>query len=411
MDPIDDFHRSTDGDVGKWGPDPVGYGRLLRAQGNRTLRFGGASDFFGRLGSGLVDQPFMSSASERQPLAFNFDRSSAMWGVPGLLVTALCLNMAALKMPFLEIRVFPSATENYSIPHTISLMWSESLYLVAILIAAFSLVFPFIKISLLAAAWYAPIRHRTRGRLLALLGGLGKWSLLDVFVALVLIVLAHDQGSLFVTGVRPGLGLFLAAIILAMVSGDLMHRLHDGLEIQEETQPPAALRHRWWVHLVPVLAAGALISFIAAIASPYLKITAWYLTDRQYSIIDTVGTLFGDRNFIFGFVVVSFLVITPALRIVWIFLAWSQRNHPARLRRLIASLDILQRWAMLDVFGLAIGLFLLEGSNLVPIEHQSGVWLIVVAVGLNMVMARSARLLVSWAALRGNDVVVAPDKA
>lgn len=353
----------------------------------------------------------MSVTSERQPLAFYSDRSVALWGVPALLLTALSLNMSALKVPFLDIRVFPGATENYSIPHTISLMWSESLYLIAVLIAAFSLVFPFVKISLLTIAWYAPIRHRTRGRLLVALGGLGKWSLLDVFVALVLIVLAHDQGSLFVTGVRAGLGLFLAAIVLAMISGDLMHRLHDRLEIKEEPETPRPLRHPWLVHLVPVLAIGALISFIAAIASPYLKITAWYLTDRQYSIIETVGTLFADRNFIFGFTVVGFLVITPSLRIVWIFLAWSQRNHPVRLRKLIAGLDILQRWTMLDVFGLAIGLFLLEGSNLVPIEYQPGVWLIVVAVALNMVMARSARLLVSWAALRRVGVADEPDKA
>ena len=90
-----------------------------------------------------------------------------------------------------------------------------------------------LKISLLAIAWYAPIQHRTRGRLLVALGALGKWSLLDVFVALVLIVLAHDQGSLFVTGVRAGLGLFLGAIVLAMISGDLMHRLHDRIPTDE----------------------------------------------------------------------------------------------------------------------------------------------------------------------------------
>ena len=66
---------------------------------------------------------------------------------------------------------------------------------------------------------------------------------------------------------------------------------------------------------------------------------------------------------------------------------------------------------MLDVFGLAIGLFLLEGSNLVPIEHRPGVWMIVVAVVVNMVMARSAGLLVSWASLRGEPVADGLDKA
>ena len=383
----------------------------LRAQGNRTLRFGGASDFFGGCHRTSADRRFMASASDRQPLAFHSDGSVAVWAIPGLLMTALTFNMAALKLPFLDIRVFPSETENYSIPHTISLMWSESLYAISILIACFSLIFPFLKISLLAIAWYAPIRHRSRGRLLVALGALGKWSLLDVFVALVLIVLAHDQGSLFVTGVRAGLGLFLGAIVLAMISGDLMHRLHDRIPTDEAAKPSAPLRHPWVVHLVPVLATGALFSFLAAIASPYLRITAWYLSDRQYSILQTVGTLFGDWNIVFGLAVGGFLVVTPALRIIWILLAWGQRNQPGRLRRRVAELEVLQRWTMLDVFGLAIGLFLLEGSNLVPIEHRLGVWLIVVAVVANMVMARSAGLLVSWASLRGEPVADGLDKA
>ena len=46
QDPDDDVvEASLDGDAGKWEPDPVGFGRPLRAQGNRTPRFGGASDF------------------------------------------------------------------------------------------------------------------------------------------------------------------------------------------------------------------------------------------------------------------------------------------------------------------------------------------------------------------------------
>lgn len=344
----------------------------------------------------------MAGTDQRQPLAFHCDRSVAVWLVPGLLIAALTFNIAALKFPFLGVRVFPADTESYSIPHTIQLMWTQKLYLIAVLIAGFSLFFPFVKLTLLWVAWYVPMRHRTRDRVLGILGGLGKWSLLDVFVALVLIVLAHDQGTLFVTGVEVGLGLFMAAIVLAMIAGDLMHFVHDRVDEGDEPRRPARIRGRWMVHLVPLFAVGAAASYLAAIAAPYLQITAWYLNDHKYSILQTVGTLFNDRQFTFALAVACFLVLVPGLRIVWIMLAWGLRNRPGPLRRTLGGLRLIRRWSMLDVFGLAIGLFLLEGSNLVPIEHRPGVWMIVVAVAANMLLARAAGML-AYQALPGSS--------
>ncbi len=314
----------------------------------------------------------------------------------------MTFNIAALKFPFLGVRVFPAETENYSIPHTIRLMWSEKLYLISVLIAAFSLIFPFVKLSLLWTAWYAPMRFGTRDRILVVLGGLGKWSLLDVFVALVMIVLAHDQGTLFVSGVKVGLGLFMAAILLAMFAGDLMHYLHDRVDDAVESRPTRPIYGRRTVHLIPVLAVGAAVSYLAAIAAPYLQITAWYLNDHKYSILQTVGTLLGDREIVFGLAVGCFLVLLPGLRIVLIALAWGMRNRPESLRKVLGSLRLVRRWSMLDVFGLAIGLFLLEGSNVVPIEHRPGVWMIVVAVAINLLLARAAGAL-AYRALPGSE--------
>lgn len=55
------------------------------------------------------------------------------------------------------------------------------------------------------------------------------------------------------------------------------------------------------------------------------------------------------------------------------------------LRTRIAS-----QWAMIDVFGLAIGLFLLEGSTLVPVEGQVGAWALLGAIILNALLAWAA---------------------
>lgn len=336
----------------------------------------------------------------RRPLAFEYDQSVMVLVIPLMIVAALACNILALTMPFLEIKLGLAAVENYSIPHTVYLMWSEfKVYLIAVLVAGFSLIFPFIKLILLFCGWYLPLTVRGRGRILTILGALGRWSLLDVFVALVLIVLAHDQGSLFVTGVKPGLALFLLAITTAMITGDLMHHLHDRVSDEEPVPTQARGVSPLFLWGVPILALGALVTLVASLQAPYLKITAWYLDRTEYSILGTIQALIEESDFVFGISVALFLVIMPSLRLFLIAGAWWWRERPDRLLRITGVLRLVERWSMLDVFALAIGLFLMEGSNLVPIEHRSGVWLLLAAVVSTVLLAKAAGVFIGLSAV------------
>ena len=339
--------------------------------------------------------PAARETEPRSPLAFKFDRSVAVWAIPACLVASLTMNILALKLPFLEIRMFPQAPEAYSIPHTVSLMWTTlKLYWVAVLIAGFSLVFPFVKLTSLFLLWFYPLRPTTRGRGLKILGLLGRWSLLDVFVALVLIVLAHEQGSLFVTDVKLGLYLFMAAILLSMSTGEVMAYLHEQAEsppeLPTDRRPRASLGSGWRRIAVPLLLLGSFVSLGIAIELPFLKITAWYLTDNSYSILGTIGTLWKTEQHLFAIVVAGGLVIMPTARLLVLAGTWSIGRSPARFRIAMLRTRIASQWAMIDVFGLAIGLFLLEGSTLVPVEGQIGAWALLGAIILNAVLAWSA---------------------
>jgi paraquat-inducible protein A len=337
----------------------------------------------------------MHAGESRTPLAFHFDSSMMVWLVPLLLVTALTTNIIALKLPFLEIKMFPHDPEAYSIPHTVTLMWVKmKLYWVAILIAAFSLVFPFVKLLSLFILWFFPLRVSTRGRGLRNLGSLGRWSLLDVFVALVLIVLAHEQGMLFVTDVRPGLYLFLLAILLAMSTGEFMAVLHEKTESHPKLSTTRARRPSigsgWRRLAVPALLLGSLASLLVALELPFLKITAWYLTDNSYSILETIATLWTTDEPIFAVIVAVGLVVMPIAKLLVIFGTWSIGRSPHRFRIATLRIRIVSQWSMIDVFGLAIGLFLLEGSGMVPVKGEVGAWALLVAIVLNAVLAWTA---------------------
>ena len=83
----------------------------------------------------------MKKNSERDILAFKFNGFAVL--VPGMLITALTLNVVALKMSFMVIKAFGEGTESYSILRTVHLMWEFKFYWIAVLIVIFS-VFMFI---------------------------------------------------------------------------------------------------------------------------------------------------------------------------------------------------------------------------------------------------------------------------
>ena len=321
----------------------------------------------------------------REVLAFRFNGMGVV--VSGMLVTALALNVVALTLPFMVLKVYGDPEEAYSIPRTVQLMWSLEFYVIAVLIIGFSLIFPFLKLSSLLALWYIPMTGRVRGFGLRLLGSLGRWSLLDVFVALVLIVLAHDQ-TLFVTAIKPGLPLFLAAICLSMLTGELMTNMHVRSEPEQpivHTDPVRPADHAGWrAYLVPLLLIGSLASISVAVGLPYIRITAWYLHEGTYSVLQTVYALWEDKNFLFMGIVGLFLVVMPVAKVIAIGQLWYVRRPPAQFRKAEEITRTIGLWAMLDVFGLALALFLSEGSNVIKVQGAEGVWAMLAAIILNL---------------------------
>jgi len=85
-------------------------------------------------------------------------------------------------------------------------------------VALFSLALPVLKIILLIAV-LAPFTRVLRGRALALLQAVGKWSMADVFVvALLIAVLALDKDAYSRAEVGLGLYFFLAYCVLSLLA-------------------------------------------------------------------------------------------------------------------------------------------------------------------------------------------------
>jgi paraquat-inducible protein A len=133
----------------------------------------------------------------------------------GILLAAALL-VQALTTPILYTEKMRFWKNTYSVWTGVLDLWTLGERALATVLFFFSIIFPFSKLSLLLAAWNIPLNGKRRNQLLHLLGITGKWSMLDVFVVAILIVLVK-LGSLAKVEPRIGIYFFCAAILCSMI--------------------------------------------------------------------------------------------------------------------------------------------------------------------------------------------------
>jgi paraquat-inducible protein A len=303
--------------------------------------------------------------------------------VATMIGVALVLNILAVTLPFLTIDQVLKSPETYSLPRSVVLMWERELYIVAILIAGFSIIFPFFKIASMVVIWFGPLGKGTRRTWLAWIERLGKWSMMDIFVVALLLALTTDQWAISTT---PHIGVycFVAAIMVAMATSVTMtHLLGDHVcrgGSDEVIWPLRQLRLRGIV--VPLLLGIGFIAMIAAIELPFLRISSFYLRSESYSLFSTFKTLFSQGLWTIAISVLIFLIAMPLLRMGAVLLVWClplSRSRHESLVRIIRDLGI---WSMLDVFGLSLLLIMTEGGTLIRTQAQEGLYLVIAAIVL-----------------------------
>jgi paraquat-inducible protein A len=116
-------------------------------------------------------------------------------------------------------------TTQYSVLGGITTLYYNGSVALAVLLLAFSVVFPTLKLAVMAAATSALSRGDPPGALMKLAHHAGKFSMLDVFVVglIVLAIKGLPGGSKVTLG--WGVATFAASVILSMVAAIVIQRL------------------------------------------------------------------------------------------------------------------------------------------------------------------------------------------
>jgi paraquat-inducible protein A len=322
--------------------------------------------------------------SPAHPELYRFSSILPVWVtalVGFMLLLSATLNVIALTpgVPFLEIDtiVLPSLAGPYSILMVIQLLWTHGLYPLVVLVIGFSVIFPPVKLVLVTVSILKPMTMARRERLLSTLGHLGRWSLLDVFVSLLILLVLSKQGFVGV-GVHYGLYCFLLAIVLNMSAGTILHemcRRHvPEVRLPKDHVRPLITQSGWQGVVATVLALMAIVMIYRAFSQPLFQINEFGLVSNIWSLQSGIEYLLTNNLRVFAVIMLIFLVIAP-LSVIFLLVVSLYMPLPRRWRRRCYLLTrYVAEWSMLDVFALAMVLYLSEQSNFVPLLIHKGTW-------------------------------------
>lgn len=157
--------------------------------------------------------------------------------VPVLFVGAAVALAFGLTMPVMRVEKAIFWETDYTLITGARGLWDKGERFLAAVLLLFSGVFPVIKLALLGAMLILPMRPGPRARLVDLTDAVGRWSMLDVFVVALFIVLARS--ALIATAEpAPGLYVFCGAIIASMLLSLELRRLSSRLARAQRASGP-----------------------------------------------------------------------------------------------------------------------------------------------------------------------------
>lgn len=247
-------------------------------------------------------------------------------------------------------------------------------YLLALILFAFSVVFPIAKLAALLVLLAVPLSEERQTRTLRALGLLGRWSMLDVFVIAILVG-SVELGVLSEAEPRPGLYWFAAAIVLSMVATmRVTHALAPGGADSGSAVPPARGGGLRWISVI----SGVL--FVVGLWLPLMSVEKWHFWGNQYSVLEGIWNLASEGEGVLAFLMLLFVVLLPLARFVGLaWLGWGPSSEG--VARAVLLID---KWAMLDVFGLALLIVIVKIADIASVAPEPGFWVLLLATFLSL---------------------------
>ena len=338
-----------------------------------------------------------------------------------LAMATLILLFPANLLPFMRVTLVGATRESW-LASGVFWMWGEQWAVMAVIVAAETVVLPFVRFGLLTAALGAlrlGWREPWIGRAFRWAEQLDFWAMPDVFLISAAIGYSRVAQRLPAT-VAAGGGCFIAVALLAMLTRATMDRRAVWRTIAPPAMPAGPTIGCTECNLVlPAPAEGSRCPRCGArvwrrkpfaVMRPLALVIAGFIlyplanvfpmsvdyamgTPRPHTIFDGIMDLAGAGLFPLALLIFTTSIAIPfgkLLGMVWLFLSVENRSRHALVRktRVYRFIDEIGRWSNIDVFTIAVFLPLMQFSPVVTVTAGGGASPFLLVVVLTMIASR-----------------------
>ncbi|ODN43239.1 paraquat-inducible protein A, partial [Piscirickettsia litoralis] len=144
-----------------------------------------------------------------------------------LLVSFVALSYGVF-MPMVSVEKFWVFENTVSLISSIVTLFKTGNFFLGVIIALFSLILPLVKLVLLVYIWFFGSLV-TSHRWLTWLGRIGKWSMLDVFIVAVMVVVVK-LGAIAEVTMHSGIVSFALSVLITKALVVYIHRLEEKIQ-------------------------------------------------------------------------------------------------------------------------------------------------------------------------------------
>ena len=141
---------------------------------------------------------------------------------------------------------------------------------------------------------------------------------------------------------------------------------------------------------IPITVVAAVACLVAGVTLPLLVVHEFFVYGQKLSVVDGVKVLFDEGDWFLAIALGAFSIVLPLLKNGILLALWwrLRQGRPAR-DWLVKALDTSGRWAMLDVFVVALVIVEMKAHLFIDIHVTGAVYPCVAAVALTIYAARA----------------------
>lgn len=134
-----------------------------------------------------------------------------------------------------------------------------------------------------------------------------------------------------------------------------------------------------------VLVATGLCLYIFSLFTPILSVQEFYIFEEEITIISTLFILINNQEWLLYVVILIFTIILPISKYVMLLIYSINKFRMSISTRTLIFLESISKWAMLDVFIIAIFVASIKLKMLAAAETKFGLYLFVASIVISII--------------------------